>query len=408
MTGVMKGVKILEVAEHTFTPLASGILADWGADVIKIEHVERGDASRSLMSTGGLDVGSGGVHMFMEHANRGKKSLGLDLTRPEGRDLLYKLAARSDVFLTNKLPAVAEKLKVDVDDIRAHNPDIIYARGTGYGPVGPDRNLGGYDSLGFWARSGIAVAMQTPGADYVPSQPGAAVGDSIGAMVIAGGISAALFHRAHTGEATVVDVSLLNVGMWAMGAPIGMSQLSGIPQRQPDPSAAAPLNPLVGNFMTSDGHFIALCMLQGFHYWPEVARLLGHPEWVTDPRFDSHEHLQQNSGVARQLIIEEFLKDTFTNWKLRLRDLNGQWSPVQNTVNIADDPMVQANGYLMETKSQEGVPFKLVSTPVQFDQEQRSPGRSPGFNEHGHEILSNELGLDDGAILELQIAGVVT
>jgi crotonobetainyl-CoA:carnitine CoA-transferase CaiB-like acyl-CoA transferase len=407
MTGVMQGVKILEVAEHTFTPLASGILADWGASVIKIEHVERGDASRGLGSTGGLDVGGNGVHMFMEHANRGKRSLGLDLTSDRGREILYQLVAQSDVFLTNKLPAVAAKLKVDVEDIRAHNPNIVYARGTGYGPIGPDRNLGGYDSLGFWARSGIASAMQVPDTDWLPAQPGPAVGDSIGAMVIAGGISAALFHRANTGEATVVDVSLLNVGMWAMGSAIGLSQINGKPQRQMPVGSPPPPNPIIGNFLTSDDRFISLCMLQGFHYWPEVARVLGHEEWIADERFDSHEHLQTNSAAARQLVAAEFRKDTFDSWKLRLRDLNGQWSPVQDTVNIADDPMVQENGYLLETKTQEGVPFKLVTTPVQFDQEQRTPGRSPGFNEHGDEILAGELGLDEEQIIELKIAGVV-
>jgi crotonobetainyl-CoA:carnitine CoA-transferase CaiB-like acyl-CoA transferase len=406
MTGVMKGVKILEVAEHTFTPVAAAILADWGAEVIKIEHVERGDASRGLATTGGLDTHAGGVDMFMEHANRGKKSLGLDLTRDEGREILYKLAESADVFLTNKLPAVAAKLKVDVEDIRAHNPKIIYARGTGYGPIGPDRNLGGYDSLGFWARSGIGSAMRTAEMDYVPGQPGPAVGDSLGGFVIAGGISAALFHRESTGEATVVDVSLLNVGMWAMGSPIGFSQLNGKPQMQP-PVGMNPANPIIGNFKTSDGYFISLCMLQGFHYWPEVARVLGHPEWVTDERFSSHENLTQNSGTARQLVIDEFLTDTFDSWKLRLRDLKGQWSPVQDSVNIADDPMVQENGYLLETKNRAGIPFKLVTPPVQFDQEQRTPGRSPDFNEHGDEILTEQLGFDEDALIQLKIAGIV-
>jgi crotonobetainyl-CoA:carnitine CoA-transferase CaiB-like acyl-CoA transferase len=408
MTGVMKGVRILDVADHTFVPIASAILADWGAEVIKIEHVERGDAARGLGSTGGLQVGGNGVHMFMEHANRGKQSLGLDLTSDEGRDILYKLAATCDVFLTNKLPAVAEKLKVDVEDIRKANPNIIYARGTGYGPKGPDRNLGGYDALGFWARSGIASAMKTPGADYLPGQPGPAVGDSIGGMVIAGGISAALFHREKTGEATIVDVSLLNVGMWAMGSAIGMSALNGVPQQQQSPDAPPPLNPIIGNFLTSDGEFISLCMLQGFQYWPEVARVLNHPEWITDPRFDSHENLQANSGAARQLVTDEFLKDTFNSWKLRLRDLKGQWSPVQNTVNINEDPMVIENGYILETHAENGTPFKLVTAPVQFDYEQRTPGRAPGFNEHGDAILARDLGLDEEAIIALKIAGIVT
>jgi crotonobetainyl-CoA:carnitine CoA-transferase CaiB-like acyl-CoA transferase len=407
MTAVMEGVRILEVAEHTFTPLAAGILSDWGATVIKIEHVERGDAMRGLGSTGGLQVGGGGVHMFMEHANRGKQSLALDLTTDQGRDLLYRLAATCDVFLTNKLPAVAAKLKVDVEDIRAHNPGIIYARGTGYGPDGPDRDLGAYDWLGFWARSGIAASMRAHGAPLPPGPPGPAFGDSLGAMVIAGGISAALFHRAQTGEAAVVDVSLLASGMWAMGAAIGLSQLTGVPKRPPVSDGPPPLNPIVGEYATSDGYFISLCMLQAFRYWPEVARVLGHPEWITDERFDSHERLQANSGAARELVSAEFAKDTFESWKLRLKDLKGQWAPVQDTVNIADDPMVQANGYLLETTSHDGIPFTMVSTPVMFDKGQRSPGRAPAFNEHGDEILARELGLDDEAIIALKIAGVV-
>ncbi len=404
----MRGVRILEVAEHTFVPLASAVLADWGAEVIKVEHVERGDAMRGLASTGGLNVGSGGVHMFMEHANRGKQSIGLDLSRDKGREILYRLATTCDVFLTNKLPAVAAKLKVDVEDIRRHNPNIIYARGTGYGAEGPDRDRGGYDALAFWARSGVASALLEPGADHIPAQPGPAFGDSLGAMVIAGGISAALFHRLATGEATVVDASLLATGMWAMGSPIGMSQLTGIPKTIPAATDPAPLNPLVGNFQTADGSFIWLCMLQGFHYWPRVARVLGHPEWISDPRFDSHQSLQDHAAEARQLLQAAFATDTFDGWKVRLRDLDGQWSPVQNTVDIADDPMVQANGYLQETESADGVPFHLVSTPVMFDGERRRPGRSPRFNEHGDEILARELGLDEEAILQLKITGVVT
>src|SRR3954451_5642160 len=135
MSNVMDGIRILEVAEHTFVPAASGILADWGAEVIKIEHVTRGDAARGLGSTG-IAGFSGKVAVLMEHANRGKKSLGLDLTRDEGREILYKLASVSDVFLTNKMAGVRSRLQIDVDDIKAHNPNILYVRGTGYGNRG--------------------------------------------------------------------------------------------------------------------------------------------------------------------------------------------------------------------------------------------------------------------------------
>src|SRR5689334_9619324 len=132
MTQILHGVRILEVAEHTFVPAASALLSDWGAEIIKIEHVERGDAMRGLESTGMAAI-AGDVHALLEHSNRGKRSLGLDLTSPEGLDILYKLVATSDVFLTNKLPSVRAKLKIGVDEIRAANPTIIYARGTGQG-----------------------------------------------------------------------------------------------------------------------------------------------------------------------------------------------------------------------------------------------------------------------------------
>src|SRR6476646_516374 len=137
MTAVMEGVRILEVAEHTFVPAASALLSDWGADVIKIEHVQRGDAMRGLASTG-VAMMPTDVHALLEHSNRGKRSLALDLTSPEGLEILYQLAATADVFLTNKLPSVRTKLRIDVQDIRAHNPNIIYVRGTGQGERGPD------------------------------------------------------------------------------------------------------------------------------------------------------------------------------------------------------------------------------------------------------------------------------
>src|SRR3954468_9827964 len=187
MTDVLEGVRILEVAEQTFVPAASAMLADFGAEVIKIEHVERGDAMRGLASSG-MAFLAGDVHVLLEHSNRGKKSLGLDLATPEGLEILYKLARTPDIFLTNKLPRVRKKLKIDVEDIRAHNPNIIYVRGTGQGERGPDADKGSYDSLAFWARSGIAANIMRPEYGHVPVPPAPGFGDSIGGMTIAGGM----------------------------------------------------------------------------------------------------------------------------------------------------------------------------------------------------------------------------
>jgi len=402
----MDGIRILEVAEHTFVPAASAILSDWGAEVIKIEHVQRGDAMRGLMSTGLAGLG-GPVHVLLEHANRGKKSLGLDLADPAGLDILYGLAATSDVFLTNKMPGVRERLRIDVDDIRAHSPNIVYVRGTGYGSNGPDADAGGYDFLGFWARAGCAEAATPADLNGVISQPGPAYGDSIGAMTIAGGIAAALLHRERTGEAPLVDVSLLGTGMWAMGSGVAVSQLNGMPMRGlPTGSIGAPGNPLVGSYRTSDDRYIAFSMLQGFQYWPEVCTRIGREDLITDPRFDSVEHLMENTPAANEILSAEIGSRTFVEWRERFAGMKGQWAPVQNTLELADDPQVEANGYLLPVESDEGAPFTLVATPVQFDGKPSPTRRSPTFNEHGDNILQ-ELGLDWDTIVDLKVKGVV-
>ena len=404
MTAVLQGVRILEVAEHTFVPAASALLSDWGAEVIKIEHVERGDAMRGLASSG-IGVVPSDVHVLLEHSNRGKKSLGLDLTSDEGLDILYKLAETSDVFLTNKLPKVRRKLRIDVEEIRAANPQIIYVRGTGQGERGPDADKGSYDSLAFWARAGIAIGAKRPEYDLVPTPPAPGFGDSIGGMTIAGGIMGALFHRERTGEATTVDVSLLGTGLWAMGQAIALSLVLDRPW-MPPPAAAMGSNPLSRNYDTKDGRVLAFTCLQAGKYWPLLCRAIDRPELATDERFADHQSLLAHNVEAIELLVEVFGSRTLEEWRSALADFEGQWAVVQDTLETAVDPQTVANGYLQECETASGVPFRLVAAPVQFDGQPSTPGRAPEFNEHGDAVLT-ELGLDEEAILNLKIAGVV-
>lgn len=404
MTAVLKGVRILEVAEHTFVPAASALLADWGAEVIKIEHVQRGDAMRGLASTG-LAVVPSDVHALLEHSNRGKKSLGLDLTSPDGLDILYRLVATSDVFLTNKLPGVREKLKIGVDDIRAHNPAIIYVRGTGQGERGPDADKGSYDSLAFWARAGVAMGAMRPEYDLVPVPPAPGFGDSIGAMTIAGGILGALFHRERTNEATTVDVSLLGVGLWAMGQAMALSLVLGVPWRPP-PAERLSANPLSRNYETKDGRVLAFTCLQVGKYWQEFCAIAGLPELATDPRFADHASIVANTPAAVDILTPVFAAATLEEWRERLAPFSGQWAVVQDTLEAAADPQSVANGYLQECQTASGTPFQLVAAPVQFDEEPARPSRAPEFNEHGDDILA-DLGVDPDAIIDLKIRGVV-
>jgi crotonobetainyl-CoA:carnitine CoA-transferase CaiB-like acyl-CoA transferase len=402
---VMKGIRVLEVAEHTFVPAASAVLADWGAEVVKVEHAVRGDAMRGLAKTGVMDL-SGAVHVLHEHSNRGKRSIGIDLTRPEGLEVLYKLAETSDVFLTNKLPSVLERLRIDVPDLRTHNPKIIYVRGTAFGPKGPDSEKGGYDMTAFWCRAGSAASCTPPGMPFVVPQPGPAYGDSMGGMTIAGGIAAALFKRERTGEPSVVDVSLLAMGSWAMAAGIALSLQTGKPWGL-GAGGGAPGNPLAMIYKTSDERWISLVMLQAFKYWPDFCQHIGQPELVSDPRFDSAENLAKNAGDARTLIAEVIAGATLADWTERFGTLRGQWAPVQNTLEVAEDPQVRANGYLVKTSTGDGTEFELVASPVQFDEEPVATARAPEFNEQGDELLQ-ELGYDWDRIVELKAAGAVT
>ncbi|MEX2293918.1 MAG: CoA transferase [Acidimicrobiales bacterium] len=403
MTAVMHGVRVLEVAEHTFVPAASALLADWGAEVIKIEHVERGDAMRGLLSTGVGIMGTD-VHVLLEHSNRGKKSLALDLTSDEGLDILGRLAATCDVFLTNKLPSVRRKLRIDLDDIRAHNPSIIYVKGSGQGELGPDADRGSYDILSYWHRAGVAKGGMRPEDALPPVPPAPAFGDSIGAMTIAGGIMGALFHRERTGEATTVDVSLLGTGMWSMGAALALSLQLGVPWAAP--AGDSPVrNPLVGTYLTQDDRWLSLSCLQAGRYWAELCQLVGRPELAIDERFADVANLMENATDAAALLREVFAGATADEWRERFAPFSGQWTVVQTTLEAAVDEQAVANGYVVDCATSSGIPFQLAAAPVQFGTDLPRTSRAPEFNEHGDEILQ-QLGLDWDTIVDLKVRGI--
>jgi crotonobetainyl-CoA:carnitine CoA-transferase CaiB-like acyl-CoA transferase len=204
-------------------------------------------------------------------------------------------------------------------------------------------------------------------------------------------------------------VSLLGTGMWALGGTIALSLQHGMPMKPASAArgGAAPGNPLIGPYRTKDGRWIALSMLQGFFYWPEFVTRLGREELITDARFDSHEHLQENTPAAQEIVAHELGSRTLDEWRERFAGMRGQWAPVQSTIEVAEDPQVPANGYLQTAKTSGGVEFTLVATPVQFDNAASPIARAPDFNEHGEEILQRELGLDWDAIIDLKTKGIV-
>ena len=278
-------------------------------------------------------------------------------------------------------------------------------RGTGQGERGPDADKGSYDVLSYWHRSGMALGVKAAEAESVPPPPAPAFGDSIGAMTIAGGIMGALFHRERTGEATIVDVSLLGVGLWSMGAALALSLQLGIPWGPP-PGGFPTRNPLVAAYATKDGSFISFSCLQAAAYWADACRVIDRPELATDPRFADAASLTENAPEAAEIVRDAIASRTAAEWREKLADFTGQWTVVQNTLEAAEDPQTIANGLIADCETAEGTPFRLASAPVQFDEEPPPVRRAPAFNEHGDEILA-ELGLDWDTIVDLKVRGVV-
>jgi crotonobetainyl-CoA:carnitine CoA-transferase CaiB-like acyl-CoA transferase len=407
MTQVMKGVRVLEVAQFTFVPAAGAILADWGADVIKIEHPVRGDTQRGFLNMGGVTLDPL-RHTLFEHPNRGKRSVGIDLATAEGQELLYEIAKTCDVFLTNFLPHVRQKNKFDIEHIRAANPNIIYARGSAYGNKGPERGVGGFDGTAFWSRSGVAYSMTPEEMDGPLTQGIAAFGDSIGGMFIAGGISGALLHREKTGEGVEMDVSLLSAAWWASGALVSQVMETGICTRNGMPtSGGSTRNPFMGNFTTSDGGTINLCMVSPTGLIRDTFEMVGVPEAADDPRFKDVVTLIENAGAASDILVKAFAAKPFAYWRQHLKSMKGQWAPIQSFTDLLTDEQALANDMIVEVEGGDGgAPLRLVRGPVQFDGAPLETTRSPQASEHTETFLM-ELGLEWDRIEDLKAKGAI-
>jgi crotonobetainyl-CoA:carnitine CoA-transferase CaiB-like acyl-CoA transferase len=406
----MEGVRVVEVAQYTFVPASGGVLAEWGADVIKVEHAVTGDAQRGLVRLMGHDLANDSKSFFpiMEGPNRGKRSVGLSLEVPEAHDVLDELIRTADVFVTNFMPHARAKLRINVEDVRAINPDIISVRGTGFGAKGPDADKGGYDATAFWGRAGSADSVTPASSPELVGMPTGAYGDSIGGMTIAGGIAAALYARTATGEPSVVDVSLLSVGAWATQFSVNLALMGDGPL----PKAAAMTNenrygsagnPLIGSFKTSDERWIMMAMLQPTRYWPEFSDRMGRPDLIEDSRFVGEEILK-NGHAGGAMVAEIISSITLDEWERRMDGAEGQWAKVQTTYEVGHDHSLRENGFIAKVTDIDGIENELVANPVQFDETPAVSKRAPQFAEHTDEIL-RELGKTEGEVIELKIAG---
>jgi crotonobetainyl-CoA:carnitine CoA-transferase CaiB-like acyl-CoA transferase len=396
-----EGVRVVELAQWVFVPVAGALLADWGAEVVHVEPTE-GDPYRGL-ATQGIGAERGGVNFSLALANRGKRSLALDIRHEEGLVVLHRLLESADVFLTNMRPRALRRAGLDSDQLTGRYPRLIYARGQGYGVRGPDADQAGYDATAFWARGGMAHMLTPPERDYPIGQRGA-MGDRNGALALAFGIAAALLKRTRTGAGSVVDVSLLATAMWTLSSDL----LAALAGDEPRPSSGrGPLvNPLVGCYRTKDGRHIQLVFLQPDRYWPDFCRVIGRPDLAEDVRFADLTSRRENAAACVAELDGEFARRTFDEWKTILADLDAPWAPVQSVAELLVDPQVEANGYIGEVVIDGEIAYRLPAVPVQLDGNPPPLRRAP---EHGEdtETLLLEAGYGWEEITALKEAGVI-
>jgi crotonobetainyl-CoA:carnitine CoA-transferase CaiB-like acyl-CoA transferase len=393
MGGVFAGVRIVELAQHVYVPGSAAMLADQGAEVIKIETIE-GDPYRTLQV--GVSRNLGNINIAMEQNNRNKKSVALDLKSEEGREALLKLVETADVFLTSLRPKAIKGLRLDVEDLRARNPRIIYVRGNGVGFKGAEANRPGYDASAFWARGGACYAFSRPGEQ--PTSPRPAFGDHTGSIALAYGIAGALFKRAATGEPSVVENSLLSTACWVLSGDLTLAQL---PQYETHPPRRI-LMPLKGAYTTRDGKMVQLMILDPEPRWGALCQVLGLEALVADPRFATEQDRNRNAEELFALMQEKFGARDYAEWKPLLESIDIPWELVSSVDDVVRDPQVLANRMLQKLEV-DGQEIDIIAGPTSFDGEPilGKARRSPQLGEHTDAVL-REIGYGEEAIADMR------
>ncbi|HEX7856139.1 MAG TPA: CaiB/BaiF CoA-transferase family protein [Sphingobium sp.] len=397
MAGMFEGVRIVELAQYVFVPGGSVLLADQGAEVIHIEPPGTGDPYRTLKVGDGREIGS--VNLAMEQNNRNKKSLALDLKSEEGREAFLKVIETADVFLSSIRPQALKKLRLDIDDLRARNPRLIYVRCNGLGFKGAESHKPGFDASAFWARGGACYAFTRPGQQ--PTSPRPAFGDHSGGMAVAFGIASALFKRAMTGEPSVVETSLLSTAVWMLSSDITYSQMPHYKMH-----GAVTRVALKYAYTTRDERIIQFMLLDPRPHWAPLCRLLGLDELIDDPRFAGEEERIANSDALIPLIQDRIGSQDYSHWKPLLDQFDGPWEVIQNIYDLSEDPQVLANEMIFPMDVA-GTSITMVSGPTAFDGTAKPANArpAPALGEHS-EALLREVGYSTEAVADMRARGI--
>ncbi len=403
MTAPLSGIRVLEVANWLAAPAAGALLADLGADVIKVEppggDVYRGFLLRSM----------GYTHDFVTNwafqlDNRGKRSITVALDQPGGPELVRRLAARSDVFLTNLIQARRVRYGLTWEEVRAASPSVIYASFSGYGTRGPDASRPGFDYAAFWARSGLMGLLGEP-----PSPPPlcrGGQGDHTTALNILAAVLAALRLRDQTGEAQHVEVTLQGTGMWTLA---GDLQAALVAREQPARHERThPANPIWNSYPTACGNWILLVMpTPDPVYWPRFCEAIGEPAWAKEPRYATlHDRRRESEELTRE-IGARFAAHDLAWWAPRLDRFGLIWAPVAKLTDVIDDPQAREMGWFTTLEHPTHGRFETLDTPFKvYGADVRARGPAPDAGAHTFDVLA-ELGVGDEELAKLAADGVI-
>ena len=385
-SGILDGVRVVELAAWVAGPAAAGVLADWGADVVKVEPAS-GDPQRGIFgAVGGRDQTT--VPPF-ELDNRGKRSVVLDLRATTGQDAMELLLERADVFVTNtRVPALA-RLGLDPTAVRRRHPRLIYGIITGYGLHGPDAHRPGYDVGAFWARSTLASSVVPRGELPPPIRGG--FGDHVTGMTLAGGICGALFDRQRTGRGHLVSTSLLRTGLYCAGWDLGILLRFG--KLQSTRPREQSMTPLMNCYAAEDGNGFWLLGLESDRHWPGLVAALERPNLADDERFSGATDRLTNAAALIAELDVAFASAPMAHWAARFDDHDVWWAPINNPRTVLDDAQVEASGAFVDMPVPDGVAsYRAVASPIDIDDQAQRPGAVPTLGEHTAEVLA-ELGL---------------